>query len=201
MTALLSRDGANFSLACDTCGQLVANLAPAMGTWRVAWSLFVEDGWRGAQRPTGPHACGRCPAPREHGMVEESFARATPAGRAAQPVTWRELDGVTVVELPGTLHLATHAHLHDLLASGIRPTQHVVFDLSRLPSADSALLAVLVAAHEVAAGHGRRICLAGAADRVTAALRMLSVDDLLPNFADLPAALAWLDTAAMTAAY
>ncbi|GGM48259.1 STAS domain-containing protein [Dactylosporangium sucinum] len=195
MTALLSRDGTNFSLACDTCGQLVANLAPAMGTWQVAWSLFVEDGWRGAQRPTGPHACGRCATPRSLGMVEASFGRATPPGRGPQPVTWRELDGVTVVELPGTLQPATHARLHDLLAEDIRPTRHVVFDLSRLAAVDSALLAVLVAAHENAARHGRRICLAGGAERVTAALRMLSVEDLLPNFPDVPAALAWLTAA------
>ncbi|MEV0132541.1 hypothetical protein AB0H83_29275 [Dactylosporangium sp. NPDC050688] len=35
MTALLSLDSKNFTLACDGCGQLVTDLAPTMGDWAV----------------------------------------------------------------------------------------------------------------------------------------------------------------------
>src|SRR4051812_17643206 len=77
VTALLSRGGTDFNLACDGCGQLVVSLAPAMGTWDVAWGLFSQDGWRGTGLPTGPHACARCDLPPSApGMVEQSLLRA-----------------------------------------------------------------------------------------------------------------------------
>ncbi|GAA2639328.1 hypothetical protein GCM10010399_85900 [Dactylosporangium fulvum] len=201
MTALLSRDGTNFSLACDGCGQLVTGLAPTMGTWNVAWSLFVEDGWRGADLPTGPHACGRCAdSNSRRSMVEQSFERETrmPAGRGSQRLSVSEVAGVVLIEFKGDLHLAAIARLYDVLMTNVRPMQHVLFDVTSVPSIDSGTLAVLVRAQARAARHGARVCLVGASQRVLDALRMLSVEHLLPNFAERAEALGWLRAATPT---
>ena len=60
MTALLSRDGTNFSLACDRCGHLVARLADTGSRWDPSWTRLRQHGWTGAALPTGPHACPSC---------------------------------------------------------------------------------------------------------------------------------------------
>ena len=109
MTALLSLDSKNFTLACNRCGQLVTNLAPTMGDWAVAWSLFSQDGWTGDDLATGPHTCGRCtrtsPPPR---MVEQALTRerTTPA-----TVTVRgAVEHATITPLCDTINHVVEQH-------------------------------------------------------------------------------------------
>lgn len=195
MTALLSRDGKNFTLACDSCGQLVANLAPTMGTWDVAWSLFSQDGWRGADLATGPHACGRCDDPvDDRGMIEQAFGRQSglPAGRALRRVMVQHLPDVTIIQVAGSLDLVVHAGLRELLRTGVAPDRHLLFDLSAVPGADSATFAVLIDAHRRAVSHSARVGVAGARPAVREAVRMLSLHRVLPMFDDRRDALRWL---------
>jgi anti-anti-sigma factor len=195
LTALLSLDTTNFTLACDRCGQLVANLAPTMGDWDVAWSLFSQDGWSGDDLATGPHTCGRCaripPPPR---MVDQALERhrTTPIGRECRRVAvGRERDTV-VVTLSGSPDLLVNARLRDLVLGLDGQVRHLVVDVTRVARLDSAALDVLVHAHR------RRltVCLAGPSGTVRDALRMLCLHRLFPTFPDRAQALSWVHSGA-----
>ncbi|GAA1569699.1 hypothetical protein GCM10009827_109390 [Dactylosporangium maewongense] len=195
MTALLSRDGKNFTLACDRCGQMVTGLAPSMGTWDVAWSLFGQDGWRGADLATGPHACGRCDGQVDDaGMVEQAFDRQTdvPVGRALRRIVLHRLPDMLVVRPAGGLDLVANVGLQELLRTGVEPGGHVLFDFTRVTSVDSGTFAVLVNAHRRAVAHQARIAVAGARADVRAAIELLCLHRVLPMFDDQRDAMRWL---------
>lgn len=183
MTALLSLDNTNFSLACDSCGQLVTNLAPTMGDWAVAWSLFSQDGWTGDDLATGPHACGRCTRTSPPRMVEQALARerSMPAPRGSRRLTVAQAADVTVVTLWANPDLLVNARLRDLVLDLPGGAHHLVVDVSRVTRLDSGALDVLVEAHR----RSVTVCLAGPSRQVRGALRLLNLHELLPAFPTL----------------
>ncbi|GAA1573795.1 hypothetical protein GCM10009827_114630 [Dactylosporangium maewongense] len=184
MTALLSPDSTNFTLACDGCGQLVTNLAPTMGDWAVAWSLFSQDGWTGDDLATGPHTCGRCtrtpPPPR---MVEQALTRerCVPAARESRRLRVTRVAGTTVVTLTGSPDLLVNARLRDLVVDLTGPAQRLVIDVTQAPRLDSGALDVLVQAHR----QSITVCLVGATQQIRDSLRLLSLHGLFPVFRTL----------------
>ncbi|WP_327002358.1 STAS domain-containing protein [Dactylosporangium sp. NBC_01737] len=188
MTALLSLDSKNFTLACDGCGQLVTNLAPTMGEWDVAWSLFSQDGWTGDDLATGPHTCGRCTRTSPPRMVEQALTRerTTPATRESRRLTVSQVAGVTVVTLTGNPDLVINARLRDLVLDLHGRVRRLVVDVTRVSRLDSGALDVLVQAHRLSIA----VCLVGPAQQIQDALRLLNLDRLFPTCLTLPEALA-----------
>ncbi|MET7419638.1 STAS domain-containing protein [Dactylosporangium sp. NPDC005555] len=189
MTALLSLDSRNFTLACDGCGQLVTNLAPTMGDWAVAWSLFSQDGWTGDDLATGPHACGRCtrtsPPPR---MVEQALTRerTTPTARESRRLSVTHIADVAVVTLSGNPDLLVNSRLRDLVLDLRGRARRLAVDVTGVSRLDSGAFDVLVEAHRQPIA----VCLVGPAPQIQDALRLLSLDGLFPAFRTLPEALA-----------
>ncbi|MGI5240671.1 STAS domain-containing protein [Dactylosporangium sp. CA-139066] len=195
MTALLSRDGTDFSLVCDACGSVVGNLAASTGSWDVAWQLFSVDGWQGSDLAVGPHACGRCGPPTVlTGVVARTLdvPSLTPAGRGSSRVVTQLLSDVRAVYLRGDLLCADDARLWDMLSGDPGRCAHLMVDVSRVRRLTSATVDVLVRAAHCAAERGGRTCLVGAPAAVAAALRLLCLDDVLPTHADQVTALEWL---------
>ncbi|GAA3452441.1 STAS domain-containing protein [Dactylosporangium matsuzakiense] len=203
MTALLGRDGSDFSLVCDACGWVIGNLEASTGDWRTAWDLFVLDGWSGSELAVGPHGCGRCgPPPSLDGIVARSLdgivARSLdapslrPAGRAVRRMVLQLLSDVRVIYLHGELVCADDARLYDLLSGDPGRFVHVMVDVTRVGRLSSATLDVLVRAAQRAALDGGRTCLVGAGPVVTRSLRMLCLDDILPVHPEHVVALEWL---------
>jgi anti-anti-sigma regulatory factor len=195
LTALLSRDGKSYTLACDGCGQLVTDLAPTMGIWDVAWSLFTQDGWTGDILATGPHTCGRCtrmPAPPPR-MIEQALSRerTTPAGRESRRLTVSLVRGTTVVTLSGDPDLAVNARLRDVVLGLGRHVPYLVVDVTRVRRLDSGTFDVLVQARR----QDVAVCLAGACEPVQHALHLLCLHELLPTLPDRARALTWVRTA------
>ena len=188
MTALLSLDSKNFTLACDGCGHLVTNLAPTMGDWDVAWSLFSQDGWTGDDLATGPHTCGRCtrtsPPPR---MVEQALTRerTTPAARESRRLTVTQVADVAVVTLTGNPDLLVNSRLRDLVLDLRGRARRLVLDVTSVSRLDSGAFDVLIQAHRQSIA----VCLVGPGQQVQDALRLLSLHELFPTFRSLPEAL------------
>ncbi|MDG6108713.1 STAS domain-containing protein [Dactylosporangium aurantiacum] len=181
MTALLSLDNKNFSLACDSCGQLVTNLAPTMGDWAVAWSLFSQDGWTGDDLATGPHTCGRCaPTSRPPRMIEQALTRerTTPVARESRRLTIGQVADVTVVTLWGNPDLLVNARLRDVVLDLPAGARRLVVDVSRVARLDSGALDVLVEAHR----RPVTVCLVGPTQQVRDALRLLTLHELFPTY-------------------
>lgn len=195
MTALLSLDGTDFSLACDECGHLIPNLAGAMRDWNVVWSLFTLDGWHGTPHAVGPHACGRCVvSPRRNGTVGQTLhpQRGIAGEATSNRVTLQVLSDVTVVHLKGGLGLLDNVEMHALLDDESVAGRHLLFDLSLLSIVDTATLDILMQARDRATANHRRTCVVGASGRALHALRLLCLERLFPNFVDHIAALDWL---------
>ncbi|WP_432838384.1 STAS domain-containing protein [Dactylosporangium sp. CA-092794] len=195
MTALLTRDGADFSLVCDGCGWVAGNLAASLGTWDVAWGLFGRDGWRGSELAIGPHVCGGCEAPAALvGMVARALDRrsVTPAGRPSPRMVVQLLSDVRAVCLRGDLLPADDARLWDLLGGEPGRYRHLMVDVSGVRRLSSATVGVLVRASRRTSERGGRACLVGAAVGLSSALRMLCLDQVLPGHADQVSALEWL---------
>jgi len=188
LTALLSLDSKNFTLACDGCGHLVTNLAPTMGDWDVAWSLFSQDGWTGDDLATGPHTCGRCtrtsPPPR---MVEQALTRerTTPAARESRRLTVTQVADVAVVTLTGNPDLLVNSRLRDLVLDLRGRARRLVLDVTSVSRLDSGAFDVLIQAHRQSIA----VCLVGPGQQVQDALRLLSLHELFPTFRSLPEAL------------
>ncbi|WP_433200888.1 STAS domain-containing protein [Dactylosporangium sp. CS-047395] len=198
MTALVSRDGTDFSLVCDACGAIVGNLARSTGGWDVAWRLFGLDGWTGSELAIGPHACGRCGPPTSlSGIVARSLDAPSvqPAGRGSSRLVVQLLADVRAVYLRGELLCADDARLWDLLSGDPGPCRHLMVDVSRMRRLSSATVDVLVRAAGRAAQRGGRTCLVGPPEAVSAALRLLCLHDVLPAHADQVSALEWLRAA------
>ncbi|MDG6110386.1 STAS domain-containing protein [Dactylosporangium aurantiacum] len=187
MTALLSHDSTNFTLACDGCGQLVTNLAPTMGTWDVVWSLFSQDGWTGDDLATGPHTCGRCARTSPPRMVEQALTRerTTPATRQSRRLTVTHVAGVVVVTLNGNPDLAINARLRDLVLDLHGRVRRLAVDVTRVSRLDSGALDVLVQASRLCID----VCLVGAGQQIHYSLRLLNLDRLFRTCQTLPEAL------------
>ena len=195
MTALLSLDGTDFSLACDECGHLIPNLAETMRDWNVVWSLFTQDGWHGTPHAVGPHACGRCVvSPRRDGAIGQTLHPQRGIAGDATPsrVTLQVLSDVTVVHLKGGLGLLDNVEMYDLLDDGPVAGRHLLFDLSLLRIVDTATLDVLMQARDRTIANHRRTCIVSASGPVLHALRLLCLQGFFPNFVDHIAALDWL---------
>jgi anti-anti-sigma factor len=187
LTALLSLDSKNFTLACDGCGQLVTNLAPTMGDWDVAWSLFSQDGWTGDDLATGPHTCGRCTRTSPPRMVEQALTRerTTPAARESRRLTVTQIADIAVVTLTGSPDLVINARLQDLVLDLHGTVRRLAVDVTRASRLDSGALDVLVQAHR----RSIAVCLVGPAQQIQDALRLLNLDRLFPIYLTLPEAL------------
>ncbi|WP_327002354.1 STAS domain-containing protein [Dactylosporangium sp. NBC_01737] len=195
VTALLSLDGTDFSLACDECGHLIPNLAGTMRDWNVAWSLFTLDGWHGTPLAVGPHACGRCVlSPHRNGAIGQTLHPQSGIEDDATPsrVTLQVLSDVTVVHLKGGLGLLDNVEMHDLLDDGPVAGRHLLFDLSLLRIVDTATLDVLMRARDRTIANHRRTCIVSASGPVLHALQLLCLQSTFPNFVDHIAALDWL---------
>jgi anti-anti-sigma factor len=191
LTALLSRDGTNFAVACDRCGHLIANLADTLHRWDPAWSQLRRLGWTGAVLATGPHTCPGCTQTPEPAHVSEQVLdeqRPAPIRRSNR-ITVTELALAMVVTVRGRLSVAVNAALYELLLSDRAPRRHVIVDLSRASMLDSGALDVLVRAHAHAARYGFQLCLVGLSEPMNAALRLLCLTHRLPCFADRAEAL------------
>lgn len=196
LTALLNRDRTNFALACNNCGQRVANLADTAHHWDLAWVLLRRHGWTGAALATGPHACPRCaevPEPARPAEQAPGRARSAAAPRRSRRIVVTEQPVATVVEVRGELSLRVKAALHDLLIPEGPQRRHVIVDLSGASTLDSGAVDLLVRAQARAARNGFTVCLAGLSGSMRDALRLLCLDRLLPTFANRAEALAWLD--------
>jgi len=104
----------------------------------------------------------------------------------ASPPTTR-----TIVRLDGALDIAAAPALRERLIGLLHPgTRLLVLDLSRVPSCDSAGLAVLVGAERRARVLGIVMCLAAPSAPVAKLLRLTGLDRNLTIYPDLRGALA-----------
>lgn len=198
MTALLSRNGTNFTLACDGCGHQVVDLvdlADRVHHWDLAWAEQCRHGWTGAALATGPHICPRCaqtPAT-AHGTEQmPGDARSVPVRRHPKRITVTDLPLATVVTVRGALSIAVNMALYALLLSNHRPRRHVIVDLSSASTLNSGVLDVLVRAQAHMTTSSFDLCPVGLSRPMHDALRLLCLADLLPTFAHRSQALAWL---------
>jgi anti-sigma B factor antagonist len=107
--------------------------------------------------------------------------------------TWCD-KGRTVVEVDGELDLFSAPVLRDALVRVSGEGRHrVVVELSGLKFMDSSGLGVLIGAAKRAAAGGGALCVAGASDRVVKVLRVTGLMRVMPAFAGLEEAFAWLD--------
>jgi anti-anti-sigma regulatory factor len=196
VTALLSRDGTTFNLACDHCGQMAGSPADAGHAWDAAWVVARGHGWAGDTLATGTHTCPRCtraPATAQTAEHVPAQPRSAPMRRRSNRIRVTELRVAMVVEVRGGPSVAVNAALHELLLSDRPPRRHIVVDLSRARTLDSGVLDVLVRAQAHAARHSLDLCLVGLPEPMRAALRLLCLADFLPTFADRTEALEWLN--------
>ena len=92
-------------------------------------------------------------------------------------------EGEQVLKLVGPLLLTTLFELRDTLRATTAPL--LILDLTEVPYMDSAGLGVLVNAHVSCVNRGRRLALAGPADRVRTLLAVTHVDRVLAVFPSL----------------
>jgi hypothetical protein len=69
LTAYSRRSGdheTTLILVCDRCGHAVNGADLEIADFRLFWGLVASTGWRGLDRPLGPHFCPGCPNGSEH---------------------------------------------------------------------------------------------------------------------------------------
>jgi anti-anti-sigma factor len=107
-----------------------------------------------------------------------------------EPLTYTFTDtkpeGTTILKLDGPLTLSAMFTLQDELRS--RKPQAMIVDLSNSPYMDSAGLGLLMNTYVSAQGHGRKLVLAGANERILSLLEMTKVHAVLKNFPTVEAA-------------
>lgn len=108
--------------------------------------------------------------------------------------TWCD-KGRAVLEVDGELDLFSAPVLRDALIRLAGEGQHhLVVELSGLKFMDSSGLGVLIGGAKRATAGGGALCVAGASDRVVKVLRVTGLMRVMPAFAGLEEAFAWLDT-------
>jgi len=116
----------------------------------------------------------------------DASSRSARSGPGASPPA-----APTIVRLDGALDVAAAPALRDRLIGLLHPgTRRLVLDLSRVPSCDSAGLAVLVGAERRARALGIVMRLAAPSVPVAKLLRLTGLDRALTIYPDLRSALA-----------
>jgi anti-sigma B factor antagonist len=98
----------------------------------------------------------------------------------------------TVVTLTGEFDLSWSPALRAQLSEALTmspPPPDVLIDLSQVTFMDSTALGVLVGAHNSATALGGTLSLVGATDPVHRLLRITQIDQLLPSYATVDAAI------------
>jgi anti-sigma B factor antagonist len=107
--------------------------------------------------------------------------------------TWCD-KGRAVVEVDGELDLFSAPVLRDeLIRLSGDGQHHLVVELSGLKFMDSSGLGVLIGGAKRATAGGGALCVAGASERVVKVLRVTGLMRVMPAFATLQEAFAWLD--------
>ncbi|XVV01261.1 hypothetical protein ACQPW3_28110 [Actinosynnema sp. CA-248983] len=64
MTAIPPEDDTGSPLLiCDDCGRACTVEQSVPSGWQALWTFAVDAGWRGRDRPVGPHVCDGCVSP------------------------------------------------------------------------------------------------------------------------------------------
>jgi len=95
-------------------------------------------------------------------------------------------EGTTILKLAGPLTLSTIFGFQNEFRS--TTPQVMIVDLSETPYMDSAGLGLLMNYYVSAEGHGRKLLLAGANERIESLLEMTKVDKILKTFPTVDAA-------------
>jgi len=104
--------------------------------------------------------------------------------------TRRRLTGAVCLSVAGALDLATISSFRTQLRSAVEPTDHVILDFSTLRSIDFSGIHAVLEAYEILTVAGRRMALVGASPRIQRVLTAFGVDEILPAFSTVDAALA-----------
>ena len=104
--------------------------------------------------------------------------------------TQQRHDGAVCLSISGELDLASLSSFRARLRSGIEPTDNLVLDLRALRSIDSTGVHALLDAYQMFTLTGRRMALVAVPPRIQRALTAFGVDEILPVFATVDAALA-----------
>ena len=100
------------------------------------------------------------------------------------------LVGAVCLSIIGELDLANISSFRTHVRSAVEPTDNLVLDFRALRSIDSSGIHVLLDAYQVFTLTGRRMALVGVPPRVQRVLTAFGVDDILPVFPTVNAALA-----------
>lgn len=108
--------------------------------------------------------------------------------------TWLDEDRL-VVELVGELDVYSVPRLREALDQlPYEARRRIAVEVSQLDFLDSSGLGVLLGATKRARAFGGGLCLAGAQERVLKIFRITGLARVIPAFAGLDEAFAWLDT-------
>jgi len=107
-----------------------------------------------------------------------------------QPLTHSFTDGksegTTILKLVGPLTLSTMFGFQNEFHA--KMPQVMIVDLSESPYMDSAGLGLLMNYYVSAEGHGRKLLVAGANERISSLMEMTKVDNVLKSFPTVDAA-------------
>ncbi|BAL88225.1 hypothetical protein AMIS_30050 [Actinoplanes missouriensis 431] len=177
MTVVPERGGSQAHLLCDSCGAAVTLDGCGMHDTTVGYVAVSMIGWTGSPFARGPHRCPGC-APGRRGRSAGDDAD---AGRAELVVT----DTAAIIRVGhsiGPLQIVVRK------AAGVRRT--LVVDLSGLTSCDTAGIAALVRARNVALHHGGELLLAAPPPMLRARLRVRRLHTAFRTFGSVRHAIA-----------
>ena len=104
--------------------------------------------------------------------------------------TFRPLDGAVCLSVTGDLDLAGVPSFLGYLNRASDGGSNLIIDLSRLRYIDSSGINALLAVHKTFARAGRRIVLAAVSPRMLRVLKIISLEQILPVYPTVDAALA-----------
>jgi anti-sigma B factor antagonist len=104
--------------------------------------------------------------------------------------TQQHHDGAVCLSISGELDLASLPLFRARLRSGAEATDNLVLDLRALQSIDSTGIHALLDAYQMFSLSGRRMALVAVPPRVQRVLTVFGVDEILPVFSTVDAALA-----------
>src|SRR5579864_319621 len=104
--------------------------------------------------------------------------------------TQQDHDGAVCLSISGQLDLASLSSFRARLRSGIEPTDNLVLDLCALRSIDSTGIHALLDAYQMFTLTDRRMALVAVPPRIQRVLTVFGVDEILPVFSTVDAALA-----------
>lgn len=98
--------------------------------------------------------------------------------------------GAVCVALVGALDVASHSAFRARVTLATKPTDNLILDLRAVRSIDSTGVHALLDMYQVLMLRGRRMALVAAPPRIQRVLAAFDVDEILPVFATVDAALA-----------